>query len=111
MGPSGYSRNLPRGRNVAQLWPQVVPLSSLGWLAQHLWQESLAPSQGSVEVAMCMDSGGPLVTVESCHTTYQQHDLRPSLDLSFFICIVGLLTVFTPWDLNPCKMLRTVSFS
>ena len=69
MGPSGYSRNLLRGRTLAQLWPQVVPLGSLGWLAQHLGQESLAPSQGSVEVAKRMDSGRPLAIVESCEPT------------------------------------------
>ena len=80
MGPSGYSRNLPRGRTLAQLWPQVVPLGSRGWLAQHLWQESLALSQGSVEVAKRMDSGGPLVTVESCCTTYQLHHLGKSVN-------------------------------
>ena len=93
VGPSGYSRNLPRGRNLAQLWPHsvghdwsdlaaaaAVPLGSLRWLAQHLWQESLAPSQGSVEVAKRMGPGGPLVTVESCHTTYQLHDLGQSVN-------------------------------
>lgn len=82
VGPSGYSRNLLRGRTLAQLWPQVVPLGSLGWLAQHLGQESLAPSQGSVEVAKRMDSGRPLAIVESCCTTYQLHDLGKSVNSS-----------------------------